>query len=192
MDSMAPDPSASRRAARQHRACLGLGSNVDPGLYLRRAIGRLRQIVLVEVTSTAWESRAVGSEGPNYVNLAVLVTAPQTQEVLLRQLKEIEDGLGRIRTDGRKADLLTIDIDLVIFDQDVLEADLWTQAYRAVTVAELLPDLRCPDTDEPLAQVAARLAASISLKPRPEILTLSHGTDFSRTDANDPIRTRTS
>ena len=41
-----------------------------------------------------------------------------------------------------------------------VEDDLWSQAYRAVPVAELLPDLCCPSTGESLSHAATRFAGS--------------------------------
>jgi 2-amino-4-hydroxy-6-hydroxymethyldihydropteridine diphosphokinase len=173
----------------EHFVCLGLGSNVEPSRYLPRAIGRLRQAMAVEAVSTAWESPAVGSHGPDYVNAAVLVRTSMPKEWLMARLKEIEDELGRVRTPGHPA-RLKIDIDMVVFDSEVMESDLWSQAYRAVPVAELLPELRRPSTGESLSHAAARLAASLPIKPRPEILAGSPRARTSPTRATDSTGTR--
>jgi 2-amino-4-hydroxy-6-hydroxymethyldihydropteridine diphosphokinase len=190
MNVVPPDLSGSQPTA-DHLACLGLGSNIDPGLHLRRAIKRLRTAVTVEAVSTAWESPAVGCDGPDYVNAALLVRTPLSQEALSTTLKQIEVQLGRHRLGGRPADRLTIDIDMVVFDREIIEDDLWSQAYRAVPTAELMPDLCCPATGESLSQAAARLACTLIIKPRPEILTRSHGTGTYRVSAIDSTRTRT-
>jgi 2-amino-4-hydroxy-6-hydroxymethyldihydropteridine diphosphokinase len=173
----------------EHRACLGLGSNIDPVSNLRRAIRRLRQSVAVDAVSTAWESPAVGGDGPDYINAALLVRTPQSKEWLTSRLKEIENELGRVRNHRRPA-RLTIDIDLLVFDREFLESDLWIHAYRAVPVAELLPDLDCPATGEPLSRAASRLAGSSPIKPRPENLTGSPRTKTSRTNPTSSTRTR--
>jgi 2-amino-4-hydroxy-6-hydroxymethyldihydropteridine diphosphokinase len=174
----------------EHLACLGLGSNVDPRRHLRRAIGRLRRAALVEAVSRAWESPAVGSDGPDYINAAVLVRTPMAKEGLTAKLKAIEEEMGRARTCGRPA-RLTIDIDIVVFDGEVLEDDIWSQAYRAVPVAELLPNLCCPATGESLSRAAIRLAGALPIRPRPEILPGPTRTASSRTDAADSTRNPT-
>ena len=176
---------------REHRACLGLGSNVDPVSNLRGAIERLRLAVAVEAVSTAWESPAVGGDGPDYINAALLVRTAQSKEWLMARLKEIENELGRARN-HRRSDRLTIDIDMLVFDREFLEDDLWSQAYRAVPVAELLPDLCCPSTGESLAHAASRLAGSSPIKPRPENLAGSPRTATSRTNPTSSTRTRIS
>jgi 2-amino-4-hydroxy-6-hydroxymethyldihydropteridine diphosphokinase len=174
----------------EHRACLGLGSNSEPALNLRLAIRRLRRAVAVDAISTAWQSPAVGVDGPDYVNGALLVRTPQSKDWLVTRLKEIENALGRVREQGPK-DLVTIDIDLLVYDLDFAKDDLWTEVYRATPVAELLPDLCCPMTGESVSHAANRLAGSMSITPRPDIFTSSRRTGKSRADTVPPSRTRT-
>ena len=144
----------------------------------------------MEAVSTAWESPAVGLDGPDYINAALLVRTPQSKEWLMATLKEIEDELGRVRN-HRQPTRLTIDIDMLVFDQEFVEDDLWSQAYRAVPVAELLPDLCCPSTGESMSHAATRLAGSSPITPRPEILARSPRTGTSRTNPTSSTRTRT-
>ena len=174
----------------EHRACLGLGSNVNRVSNLRRAIRKLRRAVAVEAVSTAWESPAVGGDGPDYINAALLVRTPESKETLMARLKAIENELGRARNNRRPV-RLTIDIDMLLFDQEFLADDLWSQAYRALPVAELLPDLRSPSTGESLAHTATRLAGTSSIRPRPENLAGSPRTGASRTNPSSSTRTRT-
>ncbi len=77
--------------------------------------------------------------------------------------------LGRAARPARSRTWLTIDIDLLVYDLEFVEDDLWSQAYRAMPVAELLPDLRCPATGETVLHAANRLAGSSPITPRPEI-----------------------
>ena len=188
MSTELPDLSIAL-ALGEHRACLGLGSNVDPVSNLRRAIRRLRRAVAVEAVSSAWESPALDGDGPDYINAALLVRTPQSKEWLMARLKEIENELGRTRNHRRPA-RLTIDIDLLVFDREFLEDDLWSRAYRAVPVAELLPDLCCPSTGETMSLAASRLAGSSPIQPRPENLAGSPRTGTSRTDPTSSTRTR--
>jgi 2-amino-4-hydroxy-6-hydroxymethyldihydropteridine diphosphokinase len=174
----------------EHRACLGLGSNIDPELNLRRAIRRLRRAVAVDAISTAWQSPAVGVDGPDYINAALLVRTPRSKAWLIVSLKAIESELGRVRGHG-PTELVTIDIDLLVYDLDFAEDDLWTQVYRATPVAELLPDLSCPATGESVSHAATRLAGSLPITPRPDIFTRSLRTGESRTKTVPPSRTRT-
>jgi 2-amino-4-hydroxy-6-hydroxymethyldihydropteridine diphosphokinase len=185
-----PAEPARTPPSEEHRACLGLGSNVEAASNLRRAIRRLRRLVAVDAISTAWQSPAVGVDGPDYINAAVLVRTPHSKEKLMTELREIESELGRVR-DQRTAPLVTIDIDLLVFDHESMKVDLWSQVYRAAPVAELLPDLRCPSTGEAVSHAAIRLAGSLSITPRPEIFSHSRRTGASRTNPASHNRTRT-
>ncbi len=91
--------------AQSHLACLSLGSNDEPELHLARAIERIGTITEIEAHSMAWESRAVGLDGPNYVNIALLVRTVMPKEALRKALKAIEVELGRNRA-ARSADAL--------------------------------------------------------------------------------------
>ncbi len=64
---------------------------------------------------------------------------------------------------------LTIDIDIVFYDREVLEDELWNRAYKAVPVSELLPDLSDPATGELLSVRARRLANELPIKARPDV-----------------------
>lgn len=189
---MSAQPSDRGRAQLrgEHWTCLGLGSNIAPDRHLTQALARLRRAVAVQAVSNAWESPAVDRDGPDYVNAALVAQTAMSREELGAKLKQIEDHLDRDRTGGRPA-RTTIDIDIVVFDGEVLEADLWSEAYRAVPVAELLPHLPVRATGETLAQVADRLAASVAIRRRPEIFGRAPRTGMLRIAAAHSIRTPT-
>ena len=151
-------------------------------------VGRLRRSVVVEAVSTAWESPAVDSDGPDYINAAVLVRTPMPLAVLKAPAQGYRGGNGSQPAAGRR---LTIDIDIVVFDTDILEIDLWSQAYRAVTVGELLPDLCCPATGESLSR---RLPSSPERWRSDRTLIVSPGppeSEMPRTLPTDSTRTPT-
>jgi 2-amino-4-hydroxy-6-hydroxymethyldihydropteridine diphosphokinase len=174
----------------EHQICLGLGSNVNAEWYLREAIARIAGFVAIDAVSTAWESRAVGKIAPDFLNAAVLGHTPLAPEALVAAVKRVEDALERDRT-RTDHPLVTIDIDLLLFDGDMIEDDLWREAYRAIPVAELIPQLRSTTTSACLRDVAAALAARTAITPRPEILANILATKFSRPHFSDSMRTRT-
>jgi 2-amino-4-hydroxy-6-hydroxymethyldihydropteridine diphosphokinase len=150
-----------------HRACLGLGSNVAPAAHLEAAVRRLRLLLSVEAVSTAWQSPAVGVEASDYVNAALLVETTLAKHELMALLKRVEYELGRSRMFDSAH--VPIDIDLLAFDGTLQKTDLWDLAYRAVPVAELLPDLASPLTGEPLKEAASRLSAGTPIRPRHDV-----------------------
>ena len=183
-----------------YRACLGLGSNTDATFNLSEAIRKLSNELVIDAVSSAWQSPAIvdasmtaglpdginsglpdginaglpddiNSGLPDYINAALLVRTRSTKNDLVVTLKRIENELGRVRSDNCKKQV-TIDIDLLLFDGVILKKDLWTLAYRAMPVAELLPSLPSPETSEPIWKAAHRLAAEVRILPRFDLLRL--------------------
>jgi 2-amino-4-hydroxy-6-hydroxymethyldihydropteridine diphosphokinase len=153
-------------------ACLLLGSNIQPEVYLPRALKMLAERFPIECISHAWETAAVGASGPNYLNAAVLLWAPHDEQWMKAEvLRPLEARLGRVRGADKNAPR-TIDIDPVVWDGRLLDADLGKYAHRAVPVAELLPDYPDPQTGDPLEMVAQRLALAENgpVCPRPAVL----------------------
>ena len=57
-----------------HQVYLSLGSNIQPEVNLPRAVELLQEYGKFIKVSRAWESEAVGSDGPNFLNACVLFT----------------------------------------------------------------------------------------------------------------------
>ena len=152
----------------RHEACLLLGSNILPEQHLPLAVERLQKRVRILRTSSVWETTAVGSDGPNYLNMALLVESPFDFAALKEQvLRPLEAQLGRVRTKDKNAPR-TMDIDILFFDGHAVDALVWRYAFRAVPAAELLP-AAISETGEKLKDVAARLAGSAQIRLRRDV-----------------------
>ena len=147
------------------QVCLLLGSNMAPEQNLPKAIALLRQYVEVVDTSMIWETPAVGSTGANFFNAAVLVRTHLKPEQLKNQvLSAIEAHLGRVRTADKYASR-PIDIDIIAWECQVTNPDVWQFAHAAVPVSEVLSCDIHSDNGESLTQVAARLMHTTSIRP---------------------------
>jgi 2-amino-4-hydroxy-6-hydroxymethyldihydropteridine diphosphokinase len=152
------------------QVCLGLGSNINPETNIPKAIELISHFLLLESISRAWYTPPVGTSGPNFVNAALLTYTDLTPKIFKNEIiRPIEAQLGRIRTQNKNAPR-TIDIDVLIWDQQILEPLIWKEAYLAVPVAELLPDLKSRDSEGNLKHTAQRLANTSDIVPRPDIL----------------------
>ena len=121
--------------------------------------------------SSVWESPAVGSHGPNFLNAALLCQTSLAAEALKWQvLRPLEARLGRVRNQDKNAPR-PIDFDIITVDGRLYDPLLWQYAFRAVPVAELLPDL-ISETGERLAEAARRLAVELPLKHRKNLTLL--------------------
>jgi hypothetical protein len=59
---------------------------------------------------------------------------------------------------------------MVVYGDSVLDPQLWTQAYLALPVAELLPGLVEPHNGQALEEVADRLVHITGISPSPDVL----------------------
>lgn len=152
-----------------HTAILSIGSNICPAENLPISIALLHEYCRVRSVSIIWETPAMGSPGPNFLNAAVLVeTAQEPEEFKGQVLRPIEEMMGRVRTRDKNAPR-TIDIDIVTWDDQVVDSHLWTYAYLALPVSSLAPQLIEPATGRPLETIARELQEGAAAIPHPEL-----------------------
>lgn len=152
-----------------HLVYLGLGSNIQPDLYLPKAIWYLQHLLEVVQVSSIWQTPAVGMEGPDFLNVVIGVRTELNPEEIKKQVtQKIENELGRVRTKDKFAPR-TIDIDLLIYDKQILDPEIWDHAHLAVPLSELVPNLVDHRTNMSLKDVADRLKSTTKIKPRLDI-----------------------
>ena len=162
-----------------HRAYLLLGSNIEPELNLPAACRLLAAHGRIIAASQVWESApADGSRQPNYLNAAVLLETELTAETLRSAvLPAIESELGRVRDPHDKYAARTIDIDISLFDRDVLEVagaripdpDIQHRAFVAIPLAEIDPDYLHPENGRTLRELANALSTRSALTLRSDV-----------------------
>lgn len=153
-----------------HEAYLNIGSNIEPEYHLREAIHLLRQQGEIKAVSNAWQSHAFGSNGPDFLNACVLFLTPLTPLQLKEQVvRPIEAKLGRVRGPDKFAPR-TIDIDIVLFDEELFGWEFWSNAFVVVPLADLLPDFHHPLNYEKLSRVAAHMRRQTWIEARPDVL----------------------
>ena len=163
--------------ARPHRVFVALGSNIEPERNLKRAVRQLAERTdLVEV-SPVYETAPVGKEDQaNFLNAAAVIRTAHSAEALKREvLSEIEQVLGRVRTEDKNAPR-TIDLDIALFDYGVFEMgrrhvpdpDIAEYAHIAVPLADLAPYYVHPETGRALKEIADALPRT-GMKRRPDV-----------------------
>ena len=108
----------------KNRIFVLLGSNIEKEKNLPAAVGYLEEWCRVRALSDVYETCPVGLEDqPIFFNAAVLVESSM-DALQFRQevLEKIEAKLKRVRTSDKNAPR-TIDADLVLFNDDVLDLD---------------------------------------------------------------------
>ncbi len=153
----------------RHQVCLLLGSNIQPEKSLPQAIRLLRQKVNILRSSSVWESAPVGTTGPDFLNLALLVTTSlEAGELKEKVLRPLEAQLGRLRSAEKNAPR-TIDLDIILFDDLLVDPNLFLYAHRAVPVAEILPDYRSSQ-GVTLGEFASELARTTPIRLKSDVL----------------------
>lgn len=140
-----------------HDAILLLGSNINPRENLQKALALLNQLCTITAKSRIFETKAVGSDGPDFLNQAVMINTDGGAAEFKRDIIDpIEIALKRVRVDNKYAPR-TIDIDLIIFDAEILDENLWKYKFIALPVSDILPDLMHPDTNRTLREIITDL-----------------------------------
>jgi 2-amino-4-hydroxy-6-hydroxymethyldihydropteridine diphosphokinase len=143
-----------------HAATILLGSNIDPKENINKAINRLLKECTLIKTSRIWETEAIGSNGPDFLNVATMVETPLLENDLKNLvLRKIEKDLGRVRTEDKNAPR-PIDLDIIIFDEQIVDKDLWQRSFIASPISDLYPDLRLPSNKKTLLEVSRELQSS--------------------------------
>jgi 2-amino-4-hydroxy-6-hydroxymethyldihydropteridine diphosphokinase len=153
-----------------HEAYLNIGSNIEPEHHLRQAIRLLRKHGQIKAVSNAWQSHAFGSNGPDFLNVCVLFLTPLNDRELKEQvIRPIEAALGRVRGPDKYAPR-TIDIDIILFDEEPFGWEFWSNAFVVVPLADLLPDFHHPLNYEKLKQVAEHMRRQTWIEACPDVL----------------------
>jgi 2-amino-4-hydroxy-6-hydroxymethyldihydropteridine diphosphokinase len=163
-------------------AAIGLGANLPstvgaPAKTIAAAIERLAECGRVTARSALYRTAPVGYvDQPAFVNAAVLLETELRPLPLLDTLLEIERSFGRDRATGPPKGPRTLDLDLLLYDDLVLDepeltlphpamhqrrfvlaplheiAPEWRHPVRRRTIAELLAGL--PQEDSSVARIS--------------------------------------
>ncbi|HML95201.1 MAG TPA: 2-amino-4-hydroxy-6-hydroxymethyldihydropteridine diphosphokinase [Thermodesulfobacteriota bacterium] len=122
-----------------NRAVVGLGSNIDPEENIRKAIEIIRgEVRLIEASSFV-ETEPVGlKEQRSFINGALLIETSLGASELKTRLREMEAALGRVRT-GDKNGPRTIDLDILVWNGEVVDDDVYEREFLRSSIRELIP-----------------------------------------------------
>lgn len=164
---MTPSPSVPSRGT--EAAWLSLGSNLDPERHLRAALAELRQRFGELRVSPVYRFRAVGFEGPDFLNLAVGLESDLDPPALDHWLHALEDRHGR-RRDVPRFSSRTLDVDIVLFGERIVDGpghlviprEELAEAFVLKPLADIAPDVREPRSGRTLAELRAASPAAMA------------------------------
>ena len=124
-----------------HEVVIGLGSNIDPEANLEQAVLELKSRFKVSKRSQWIRTKPIGiQDQPDFYNGALLLETELEQISLKKELKRIEDILGRDRS-LPKFGPRTIDLDILIWNKKVVDEDYYERDFLRKGVEEIIPDL---------------------------------------------------
>lgn len=146
-----------------------LGSNIEPEKNLQRAISELAEYFIINQFSQVYETKSEGSPGENFLNAVVILQTPlNLKDLKFKILRKIEERLGRIRTENKNAPR-TIDLDILIFDDELIDPNIWSRVYIAKPLSEIRPGLQKKGSASTLLEIADDLTRKCFIKERPDI-----------------------
>ena len=124
-----------------HEVVIGLGSNIDPEANLEQAVQELKSRFKVSKRSQWTRTKPIGiQDQPDFYNGALLIETELEQQSLKKELKRIEDILGRDRN-LPKFGPRTIDLDILIWNKKVVDEDYYVRDFLRKGVEEIISDL---------------------------------------------------
>jgi 2-amino-4-hydroxy-6-hydroxymethyldihydropteridine diphosphokinase len=152
-----------------HDVYLVLGSNIRPERFIPLAVEELARRFPITEISSVWQTPAEGFVGADFLNAVVKIRTHLTPLSLkFRVLRPLEAQLGRVRTE-HKFSPRTIDIDILIHSEEILDQEIWRQPHIAIPLAELLPDLAHPESGARLDVISKNLLTGATISQRTEI-----------------------
>ena len=166
-------------------AFIGIGSNLgDRKGHIRSALRMLAEAELIELgrVSDLSETASLGaSDQPDYLNAVAELRTTLSAGDLFGKLADIETVLGRVR-EGKWSPR-TIDLDLLLFGQEVIDSldltvphpQMHLRSFVLGGLCQLNGDLTHPVLKEPVGELARRLGGSdFALDPElPQLVSIA-------------------
>lgn len=123
-----------------NRAVISIGSNINPDRNIKGAITLLEEDLKILGKSKFVRTKPIGyPHQPDFINGALLTATELELNELITLLKSIEKKLKRSKT-GNKYGPRTIDLDVVVWNGKIIDADFYERDFVKKAVLELLPD----------------------------------------------------
>jgi len=130
-----------RQEAGVNRVAVGLGSNLQPEANIEKAKALLASEFRVLKASEFRKTKPVNApDHPDFINGVLLLETSLSRPALKERLHGIEESLGRPRKGDRSAPR-TIDLDILVWNGEIIDPDYHSCDFLQKAVAEVLPEL---------------------------------------------------
>jgi len=116
---------------------IGIGSNIGAEYHIPEMLRLLASHVQIVQVSQLVQTKPIGlTDQPDYTNGAVRILTAFQKEEFYVFLKQLEDQMGRDR-DQKKYGPRNIDLDIMIWNNQVVDPDYFTREFLRKSAAEL-------------------------------------------------------
>ena len=116
---------------------IGIGSNIEADYHIAEMLRLLCASVQIVQVSQMVQTKPIGiTAQPDYTNGAVRILTEMQSEELSVFLKLLEDKMGRDRSE-KKSGPRNIDLDILIWNNKVVDPDYYTREFLRKSAAEL-------------------------------------------------------
>ena len=160
-----------------HKAYLSLGSNLGNRFFtLQKAIFEIhRKAGKIEQLSSIYETPAVGFEGGDFLNACLRISTVLTPSDLLEILLSIERHFGRERKQGNGYESRTLDIDLLLYDNEIITSDdlvvphpkMHERAFVLKPLADIAPQFYHPIQNKDIRNLLQQVKQREALRKSP-------------------------
>ncbi len=127
-----------------NEAIIGLGSNINPEENIKKATDLIAKNIKLIKSSKFIETEPVGfKDQDNFLNGSILINTRLNLNELNKLLKNIEESMGRKKTDNLNGPRI-IDLDIVVWNNKILDNDVYKRSFLKSSVMELKPNLLTP------------------------------------------------
>lgn len=139
---------------------ISIGSNIDKETHVPSSLNALKKRFKNIITSSLYETKAVGFEGDDFHNLIVQFDSSLDAKSVAKILRQIELDHGRTR-DSRKYAARTLDLDLIIYGELIINDgrlqiprdEIDRYAFVLEPLAEIAPNFLHPVSHKSYAQL---------------------------------------
>ena len=126
-------------------AVIGVGSNINPEENIRLAKEAIKSSLELLGESKFVKTEPLGyKDQDDFTNGAFLIRTQMSRAELNSWLKSLENSLGRVRTENKNSPR-TIDLDILVWNGEVIDGDVAERGFLRDSISELLPDLNIAD-----------------------------------------------
>lgn len=116
---------------------IGIGSNIEAEIHIPEMLQLLSKDIEIIAVSQMVQTKPIGiKEQPDYTNGAVRIRTEMGMDDLALYLKQLEDRMGRDRSQ-KKFGPRNIDLDILIWNNTVVDPDYYTRDFLRNSAAEL-------------------------------------------------------